>query len=370
MKKLILMSALALAVLPAMAMGDTFGVATVTLPKDNGFKQLVVSHATIENIVSARKQSDLQVTYDTIPVKDDRIQFPMDPVGPCRYSIDLGEKRVADFYAQPGETISVDITRLNPLNYTVGGTQLMEDMTALAAVTRPIEEQYYAIASSGSITEEQARPIMDAYDKAVKDFVASRPDSPAVPYAILDLEGVDFLDAYKNLTPEARKSIMMPFADVNLPRVEQAVAAEVQRQQMMSGDAPAPDFTLPNLAGKKVSLSDFRGKWVILDFWGSWCGWCIKGFQKLKEAYTKYNGQLEVIGIDCREPEAAWKAGVERFKLPWVNLYNGDDPALLMQYGVQGFPTKAIINPEGHLVDVTVGEDPTFYDKLAKFIGK
>lgn len=370
MRKIITMAAFGLAMIPAMANEGVSGTAIVTLPDGSDMQRLVVSHATIENIVTARRQSDLKVTYDTIDVKKGKAVFALDPVAPCRYSIDFADKMAADFYAAPGEVVNVDISRFNPLNYTVSGTPLMEDMTSLSAVTSPIEEQYYSLAATGTITEEQARPIMDAYDKAIKDFIASKPNSPAVPFAILDLEGVDFLEAYRNLTPEASKSIMMPFAEVNLPKVEKQVEAEIQRQKMMSGDAVAPDFTLPDLEGKKVSLSDFRGKWVILDFWGSWCGWCIKGFPKLKEAYKQYSGKLEVIGIDCNEPQEAWKAGVKRFDLPWVNVYNGEDPALLMQYGVQGFPTKAIINPDGKLVDVTVGEDPTFYDKLSRFIGK
>ena len=138
---------------------------------------------------------------------------------------------------------------------------------------------------------------------------------------------------------------------------------------MTESNVEAPAFTLKNTEGKDVSLSDFRGKWVILDFWGTWCPWCIKGFPKLKEAYSTYKDKLEVIGIDCRDSEKAWKDGVVKHELPWVNVYNPDsNTQLLEQYQVQGFPTKVLVNPEGRIAAIATGEDPTFYTRLSQLI--
>lgn len=145
---------------------------------------------------------------------------------------------------------------------------------------------------------------------------------------------------------------------------------EKQEQALQVVEVEAPGFTLKNLDGKDVSLSDFIGKWVILDFWGSWCPWCIKGFPELKEAYEKYNGILEIIGIDCRESEADWKAGVEKYELPWVNVYNPEGSTLLKEYEVQGFPTKVIINPQGKIKNITIGHNPEFFTVLEELLGK
>ncbi len=127
---------------------------------------------------------------------------------------------------------------------------------------------------------------------------------------------------------------------------------------------PAPDFTLEDTTGQMVSLSEYKGKWVIIDFWGSWCIWCIKGFPELKEAYEKYKDRLEVIGVDCQESREAWLAGVEKYELPWVNLYMPKGNPLTYKYGVQGFPTKAIVDPKGNLRDIVMGHDPEFFVKL------
>ena len=126
----------------------------------------------------------------------------------------------------------------------------------------------------------------------------------------------------------------------------------------------APDFTLNDINGKPLTLSSLRGKYVILDFWGSWCGWCIKGIPDMKNYYNKYKGKFEILGIDCNDSEAKWKAAVEKYEMPWLHVYNPRDSKVLEQYGIQGFPTKIIVGPDGNIVKTIVGEDPAFYTLL------
>lgn len=132
----------------------------------------------------------------------------------------------------------------------------------------------------------------------------------------------------------------------------------------------APEFTLNDLGGNPLSLSSLRGKYVILDFWGSWCVWCIKGFPKMKEYYTKYPDVFEILGIDCRDTEAKWKAAVLEYELPWLHVYCPKESTLLNEYGVAGFPTKIIIDPEGKIYKTYIGEDPAFYTTLDELFGK
>ena len=138
----------------------------------------------------------------------------------------------------------------------------------------------------------------------------------------------------------------------------------------LTSENEAPDFTLNDLNGKPLTLSSLRGKYVILDFWGSWCGWCIKGIPQMKEFYQKYAGKFEILGIDCNDPEEKWKAAVEKYELPWLHVYNPrGDSKVLEQYEIQGFPTKIIVGPDGKIVKTIIGEDPAFYaflDELFK----
>ena len=372
MNKLILFAATGL--LLASCSNDK-GNVKIQLPDDFQEKTLVVSHLTIKNMFEATQADDLTVIYDTLAVNNGVAELRLDPAGPARYSIEppVMTTMQPEFYAEPNEALTVTITSFEPLDYDVKGSKLMEDITAYSSTIRPIQQEYMSLVSRDSnISPEQLQEQLKRYDDAVKKFVADNPNSPAIPFVITDLSGDDFKAAYDNMTPEAKKSILMPFAEAYNKDVEQMQSQrdeeEARQAEVASGKITAPGFTLPDLDGKMVSLSDFKGKWVVLDFWGSWCGWCVKGFPALKEAYKKYGDRLVVIGIDCNESEEDWREGVRKHELPWLNLYNGSDRALYEAYQITGFPTKAIINPEGKLVDLTTGEDPSFFTRLASFL--
>ena len=149
------------------------------------------------------------------------------------------------------------------------------------------------------------------------------------------------------------------------------VKAEVQQVENVQADL-APDFELPDLQGNPLKLSSLRGKYVVLDFWGSWCIWCIRGIPHMKEAYSKYKDKMEILGVDCQDTEEKWKAAVEEHQLPWLQVRCPEDylQTLGQQYRIQGFPTKVIIDPQGRLVKVVVGEDPAFYTFLDQLFAK
>ena len=161
-------------------------------------------------------------------------------------------------------------------------------------------------------------------------------------------------------------------ADNSKKQADSSMEAADNSQETVAVEADgieAPDFTLNDLNGKPLTLSSLRGKYVILDFWGSWCGWCIKGIPQMKEYYQKYAGKFEILGIDCNDPEEKWKAAVEKYELPWLHVYNPRDSKVLEQYEIQGFPTKIIVGPDGKIVKTIIGEDPAFYaflDELFK----
>ena len=145
---------------------------------------------------------------------------------------------------------------------------------------------------------------------------------------------------------------------------EATPAPEQAPEQASEAAVMAPDFTLNDLQGKPLSLKSLRGKYVVLDFWGSWCGWCIRGIPKMKEYYAKYQGKFEILGIDCNDTEAKWKEAVKKNELPWLHVYNPQSSNLLRIYRIEGFPTKIIVGPDGSIVKTIIGEDPQFYTFL------
>lgn len=292
------------------------------------------------------------------------------PDGPAQYVIPTGDREYIVIYTKPGEDLSVDLKALSPLSYSITGSRLMEDIAKLDMESSRLLQEYRSLMSNGQPDPAEIEKISDTYDKMFTDYITANPTAEAVPYAVMHLEGQKFLDAYNAMTPEAKASSIALFLEPQKEYVERSIEAERRKVQLQSGDIEAPDFTFENMEGKPVSLKDFRGKWVIIDFWGSWCPWCIKGFPKLKEAYAKYKPQLEIIGVACNDPKDKWEAAVKKYELPWINLYNPEQGGgrLLEDYAVEGFPTKAIVNPEGKIVNITTGENPAFFEVLEKLM--
>lgn len=216
-----------------------------------------------------------------------------------------------------------------------------------------IAEGYDALeASLDSITYE--------YIKANpgKDFSATLIGS------LLNDDGKQAAEAIGLLSEKVKNG---PLADVVASadvRAGRLLARSIAAEKVKDG-MPAPDFTLKNQNGEDFTLSSIfnQGKYIILDFWGSWCIWCVKGIPDMKQLYSESKGKIEIVGIDCREDEEAWKEGIEKHQLPWLHVYNpgeeGND--LSLTYAIQGYPTKIVLNPDGTINKTIIGEDPEFY---------
>ena len=153
----------------------------------------------------------------------------------------------------------------------------------------------------------------------------------------------------------------------------QSAPATENTEMAAEADADmAPEIELPNLQGSTTKLSSLRGKYVVIDFWGSWCIWCIRGIPNMKTYYAKYKDKMEILGVDCRDTEEKWKAAVEEHQLPWLQVRcpDGQLQTLAAQYNIEGFPTKVVVDPQGKIAKVVVGEDPEFYSFLDELFKK
>lgn len=151
---------------------------------------------------------------------------------------------------------------------------------------------------------------------------------------------------------------------------EEPTATEAQVEVAAEGQ-PAPDFTLNDPEGKPLSLSSLRGKYVVLDFWGTWCKWCVKGIPDMKAYYEKYEGMFEMLSIDFGDNEDTWLNAIDKYDMDWLHVITDEESAAKLQeeYAIEGFPTKIIVDPEGTIVHITVGEDPAFYKYLDDLFG-
>lgn len=124
----------------------------------------------------------------------------------------------------------------------------------------------------------------------------------------------------------------------------------------------APDFSLTDLAGHALRLSDYRGKVVILDFWATWCEPCKQEIPRFIELQSKYPERLEIIGISMDDDLEPVRAFQQQYKMNYPVALGS--PKLADQYGgVLGLPITFVIDHEGRIASRHIGAtDPTVFE--------
>lgn len=145
------------------------------------------------------------------------------------------------------------------------------------------------------------------------------------------------------------------------------VAGRVAGIEQTRPGKTAPDIVSRNTPDSSLfSLAALRGKFVILDFWGTWCGPCIAGMSRMKEILDKHRSRMEIVGI-AQESDGGgrWRKYLhDKPEYGWHHVLNVKSDDIIVKYSVAGYPTKIILSPEGKILSRFVGEDENFYTKL------
>lgn len=131
---------------------------------------------------------------------------------------------------------------------------------------------------------------------------------------------------------------------------------QAEKEELMSRLAPgkvAPDFSCPvKGGGKSLGPEDYRGKYLLIDFWASWCGPCRKAIPRVKEAYDKYRSKgFDVLSVSIDAKEADWLKAVEEENMPWKQVcapHSGKE--LLKLYQFNGIPHLVLLDKEGKII--------------------
>jgi peroxiredoxin len=248
--------------------------------------------------------------------------------------------------------------------YSVTGSaasrQLQDLLRTVSAKNREIEKAFTALDSlnQANAADSLLLPATAAKDKAIrglndylKQFISSTPNGTL---GFLALSW-----ASRSLSPEEMDTAMKQLNDRfpgNSFMAQMQQNAEQQSAQTSSASwvgKTVPELILPDVSGKPVSVSSFKGKYLLIDFWASWCGPCRMENPNVVAAYNEFKGKnFAILGVSLDKDRDAWEKAIAQDHLTWTHIsdlkYWGSEAVQI--FGIEGIPFNVLVDPSGKII--------------------
>jgi peroxiredoxin len=268
-------------------------------------------------------------------------------------------------FLEPGPVV---VTSADSLTHAhlVGGPQTAAYQRLLHALS-PTTKRIKLVASNPARTPDAFTELDKEYARVTLAFVKANPTS------WVSLEVIGQL----TVMGPPQYAEVAPLYEAFSPALKNSPPGR-QYGDMLQGlkataiGAEAPNFTQTTPEGKEVSLSDYRGKYVLVDFWASWCGPCRQENPAVIKAYNAFKGRnFDILGVSLDNPNGRdkWLKAIADDHLPWTQVSDlrGFNNEVVQRYGVQSIPQNFLIDPAGKIVAANLrGEE--LQVKLAQII--
>ncbi len=308
-------------------------------------------------------QSGSMTMIDSVALTDGEFSFKYSSAYPKFYEVLLGSFPI-NIIVKNGEEVNISLDGNDSTGtYKVTGSEDSEKMREYNAmnnkysnITSGINRAYSAKVKEAKNKADSAAILafylpkfnknVDEGAAAVYKFVNENESSLAAFYAALSLDRFKY------------EQQLVAYADHIAGKFPGNTAVDGFIKEMMlvkpvSVGHAAPDFTLIDSDNKPVKLSDYKGKYVMLDFWASWCAPCRQENPNVVKAYAKYKDKgLNILGITLDEDRKPWLAAVAADKLTWRHAaeFKRFEGPTVKEYKVEAIPSNFIIDPQGVIV--------------------
>ncbi|MBK7291463.1 MAG: AhpC/TSA family protein [Chitinophagaceae bacterium] len=287
----------------------------------------------------------------------------------------IGDNKPVEIFVESGKA-SVKAKKVNPLEVEISGSDSHKEFTDFTTEFLPLIQQVSSIATTinNTMPGTERDNLMKTYNalqenvqKSITKIVNDKPKSIVTAFIL-------------NVTYGFNEDIVMLEnrfnqldAAVKQTETGLALAGFIAESKIGAIGTPAMDFSQPDTLGNAVSLSSFRGKYVLVDFWASWCGPCRQENPTVVENYNNFNAKnFTVLGVSLDKPgqKDKWLQAIQKDGLTWTQVSDLQfwDNAAAKLYKVQGIPQNFLINPEGRIIAKNL-RGPALREKLCELLG-
>jgi peroxiredoxin len=264
------------------------------------------------------------------------------------------QKKFTLFIGNDIVNVSGDVQTIQQLD--VKGSKVHNDFEEFKKTFNPLFQELTAMGQRINRTPslQQNDSVMGAYKKQletiknhVDKFVASHNDSPVAPFVVVVTSEMEQdVAAMERRYTKFDKNVQNGFYG-------KIVKQQIDNSKKGAIGTDAIDFTQTDVDGKNVSLSSFRGKYVLVDFWASWCRPCREENPNVVKAYNKYKDKnFTVLGVSLDQNRAPWVKAITNDNLAWTQVSDlkGWNNEAAAKYNIQSIPQNFLIDPSGKIV--------------------
>ena len=260
-------------------------------------------------------------------------------------------------FVEPGVVYDAYLT--DGADYYINGGHLNESYTAhmassdsLRAIVTALQERYKTMRDEKKFrSASQVNDTLRTEQKKLQELTATflkNNDNVILAYTMLS--NIEMREMGLRETKELYRSMGEGAKATHCGAI---IKERIDRMEKTAGGAVAPDFTLPDLNGNPVTMSEVKGKIKIIDFWASWCGPCRMNNPALRKIYEDFHSKgLEIIGVSLDNSKVGWQKAIEKDGLEWINVSSlkGWDCEVVRLYNVTGVPALYILNEYNRII--------------------